>query len=146
MEQTNAEPGSDGGNWRAETQKLRNLSWKAGAAFKFLTLRDLRRRDRAWVALYTRESCEMHEMMKGRSRSGASVNQTPSTQAKGNLRQLKLGAAHGHRGWAGRKKEECRMQNEGAAHRGLRNGRNDEKPSLMRNERRPSLFGPNRTY
>src|SRR6266446_1709448 len=51
----------------------------------------LKRQSRARVAPYIRESCEMHEMMKRRSRFRATVNQTTSTQTKGKSRQLKLG-------------------------------------------------------
>ena len=47
----------------------------------------LKRQSRARVAPYIRESCEMHEMMKRRSRFGATVNQTTSTQTKGKSRQ-----------------------------------------------------------
>jgi len=50
----------------------------------------LKRQSRARVTLYIRKSCEMHEMMKARSRRfGASVNrpkQTTSTQTKAKLR------------------------------------------------------------
>ncbi len=50
----------------------------------------LKMQSRARVTLDTRESCEMHEMVKTRSRRfGASVNRsnpTTSTQAKGKLR------------------------------------------------------------
>jgi len=44
------------------------------------------------VAIYNRESCEMHEMMGKRSRFAASVNKTKttSTQAKGKSRQIKV--------------------------------------------------------
>src|SRR5216683_3179514 len=80
----------------------------------------LKRQSRAWVALYIRRSCEMHEMMGKRSRFAASVNKTKttSTHAKGKSRQIKVtkgkltlekagrssegrdtgGAAHGHCG------------------------------------------------
>ena len=50
----------------------------------------LKRQSRARVALYNRESCEMHEIVESRNRSGATVNQTTSTQAKGKLRQIKV--------------------------------------------------------
>jgi len=59
---------------------------------KHITVRNLRRQRRAGVALYTRESCEMHEGTINRSRCGASFNkpnQPTSTQAKGKLRQIK---------------------------------------------------------
>jgi hypothetical protein len=50
----------------------------------------VKRQSRAWVTLYSRESCKMHEIVKRRSRRfGASVNrpnQTTSTQANGKLR------------------------------------------------------------
>src|SRR6266849_7045558 len=52
----------------------------------------LKRQSRALVAIYNRESCEMHEMMGKRSRFAASVNKTKttSTQAKGKSRQIKV--------------------------------------------------------
>ena len=50
----------------------------------------LKRQSRSWVTPYTLESCEMHEMVKTRSRRfRASVNRpnpTTLTQAKGKLR------------------------------------------------------------
>src|SRR6266851_4874927 len=46
----------------------------------------VKRQSRARVALYTRESCEMHEMVKRRNRLAASVNQPTSAQTKAKLR------------------------------------------------------------
>ncbi len=50
---------------------------------KSLTVRSLNRRGRASVAFYTRESCEMHEMVRSKqSQFGATVNRPTSTQVK----------------------------------------------------------------
>ena len=82
----NAEPRSDDGSRSAETQILKTGVKKAGAAFKVLTVRDLKRQSMAWMTLSTREPCEMHEMVKRQSRFGATVNRPTSAEAKGKLR------------------------------------------------------------
>src|SRR5713101_2378815 len=66
----------------SETQEWDSWSWPVR----------LKRQSRARVAIYNRESCEMHEMMGKRSRFAASVNKTKttSTQAKGKSRQIKV--------------------------------------------------------
>ena len=79
----NAEPRSDAGKRTAETPKLRNGTRGT---------RPLRakRQSRACLVLCTRESCEMHERVKTRSRrTGVSVhrpNPTTSTQDKGKIK------------------------------------------------------------
>ncbi len=73
----------------SETQEwvLRTVYVRSGVdgegVIKFLTVRNLRRRCRAWVAFYTREPCEMYEMVRSKqSQFGATDNQPTSTQAK----------------------------------------------------------------
>ncbi len=65
---------------KPDSQNPETQEWDSGNWRLRLT-----RQSRAPVALYIRESCEMHEMMERRSRFSASVNQTKttSTQAKG---------------------------------------------------------------
>src|SRR6266851_7468519 len=85
---------SDSRNSETQECVLRTVYVRRGVdgegVIKFHTARNLRRRGRAWVAPYTRESCETHEMVTSRSRRfGATVNrpnQTISTQTKGKLR------------------------------------------------------------
>ncbi|SRR6266704_2047797 len=62
----------------------------------------LKRQSGARAALYIRESCEMHERVRSRSRLGGSVNRPNKADLlklkanQGKSRQLKLDAAHGH--------------------------------------------------
>jgi hypothetical protein len=84
-----AERGSDDGTRRAEAQQLSNGTWKAGVNGKFLTSRNLRKRGRAWVTLYTpnRARCT-----KWRAAYKASLER-PSIdppQLKLRLRQIKV--------------------------------------------------------
>jgi len=69
--------------WKPDSQNSETQEWDSWN----WPLR-LKRQSRARVALHIHESCEMHEIVKSRSRSGASVNQTKSTssQTKGKSR------------------------------------------------------------
>src|SRR5712664_255450 len=85
--ETKGECGADIRRRKPDSQNSETQEWDSWNS----PLR-LKRQSRARVAIYNRESCEMHEMMGKRSRFAASVNKTKttSTQAKGKSRQIKV--------------------------------------------------------